>query len=101
MPTSTLEKRLLLFGASRGLGLAIAEEYLKLGWRLVATVRSGSAAEPPLSSEMAKGGDRGRHGPGRDGAIVVMYTITAAMLQSTDCCAEAGQDSPSPRKRVI
>jgi NAD(P)-dependent dehydrogenase (short-subunit alcohol dehydrogenase family) len=42
MPTSTKEKRLLLFGASRGLGLAIAQEYLKLGWRVVATVRSGS-----------------------------------------------------------
>jgi NAD(P)-dependent dehydrogenase (short-subunit alcohol dehydrogenase family) len=42
MPTSTTEKRLLLFGASRGLGLAIAEQYLKLGWRVVATVRSGS-----------------------------------------------------------
>jgi NAD(P)-dependent dehydrogenase (short-subunit alcohol dehydrogenase family) len=38
------EKRLLLFGASRGLGLAIAEEYLKLGWRLVSTMRSGSGA---------------------------------------------------------
>ena len=42
MPTSTLEKCLLLFGASRGLGLAIAEEYLKLGWHVVATVRDGS-----------------------------------------------------------
>jgi len=42
LPISAPEKRLLLFGASRGLGLAIAEEYLKLGWRLVATVRSGS-----------------------------------------------------------
>jgi NAD(P)-dependent dehydrogenase (short-subunit alcohol dehydrogenase family) len=39
MPHSTPEKRLLLFGASRGLGLAIAEEYLKLGWRVVATAR--------------------------------------------------------------
>jgi NAD(P)-dependent dehydrogenase (short-subunit alcohol dehydrogenase family) len=39
MPDSTPEKRLLLFGASRGLGLAIAEEYLKLGWRVVATAR--------------------------------------------------------------
>jgi NAD(P)-dependent dehydrogenase (short-subunit alcohol dehydrogenase family) len=36
------EKRLLLFGASRGLGLAIAEEYLNLGWRVVATARSDS-----------------------------------------------------------
>jgi len=42
MPISTPKKRLLLFGASRGLGLAIAEEYLKLGWHVVATVRSGS-----------------------------------------------------------
>ena len=38
-PDSTPEKRLLLIGASRGLGLAIAEEYLKLGWRVVATAR--------------------------------------------------------------
>jgi hypothetical protein len=29
MPTSTPENRFLLFGASRGLGLAVAEEYLK------------------------------------------------------------------------
>jgi NAD(P)-dependent dehydrogenase (short-subunit alcohol dehydrogenase family) len=39
MSDSTAEKRLLLFGASRGLGLAIAEEYLKLGWHVVATAR--------------------------------------------------------------
>jgi NAD(P)-dependent dehydrogenase (short-subunit alcohol dehydrogenase family) len=38
-PDSKSEKRLLLFGASRGLGLAIAEEYLKCGWRVVATAR--------------------------------------------------------------
>jgi NAD(P)-dependent dehydrogenase (short-subunit alcohol dehydrogenase family) len=42
MPGSTLEKRLLLFGASRGLGLALAEEYLRLGWRVVATARKGA-----------------------------------------------------------
>jgi len=42
MRNSTPEKRLLLFGASRGLGLAIAEEYLKLGWHVVATARNGS-----------------------------------------------------------
>jgi NAD(P)-dependent dehydrogenase (short-subunit alcohol dehydrogenase family) len=34
-------KRLLLIGASRGLGLALAEEYLKRGWRVVATARGG------------------------------------------------------------
>jgi NAD(P)-dependent dehydrogenase (short-subunit alcohol dehydrogenase family) len=42
LPTSPSEKRLLLFGASRGLGLAIAKEYLKLGWHVDATVRTGS-----------------------------------------------------------
>jgi NAD(P)-dependent dehydrogenase (short-subunit alcohol dehydrogenase family) len=36
------ERRLLLFGASRGLGLAIAQEYLQLGWRVVATARQPS-----------------------------------------------------------
>ena len=29
----------LIIGASRGLGLALAEEYLKRGWRVIATVR--------------------------------------------------------------
>jgi NAD(P)-dependent dehydrogenase (short-subunit alcohol dehydrogenase family) len=42
MPGPTPEKRLLLFGASRGLGLALAEEYLKRGWRVVATARKAS-----------------------------------------------------------
>ncbi len=36
------EKRLLLIGASRGVGLAIAQEYLKLGWQVTATARRGS-----------------------------------------------------------
>ena len=34
-------KRLLLIGASRGLGLAIAEQYLKRGWHVIGTVRGG------------------------------------------------------------
>src|ERR1700733_7402487 len=29
----------LIIGASRGLGLALVEEYLKRGWRVVATIR--------------------------------------------------------------
>src|SRR5271170_1147905 len=33
------ESTALIIGASRGLGLAMAEEYLKRGWRVVATVR--------------------------------------------------------------
>jgi NAD(P)-dependent dehydrogenase (short-subunit alcohol dehydrogenase family) len=40
---------LLLIGASRGLGRALAEEHLKRGWRVIASVRS-SAALDDLSS---------------------------------------------------
>jgi NAD(P)-dependent dehydrogenase (short-subunit alcohol dehydrogenase family) len=35
-----LGKTVLLIGASRGLGLALAEEWAREGWRVVATVRS-------------------------------------------------------------
>jgi NAD(P)-dependent dehydrogenase (short-subunit alcohol dehydrogenase family) len=36
------DKHLLLVGASRGLGLAMAAEFLKKGWNVVATVRGGA-----------------------------------------------------------
>jgi NAD(P)-dependent dehydrogenase (short-subunit alcohol dehydrogenase family) len=36
---SRLRKTVLLVGASRGLGYAMAEEFLKLGWNVVGTVR--------------------------------------------------------------
>jgi len=36
---------LLLIGASRGLGRALAEEHLKRGWRVIASVRSGPALD--------------------------------------------------------
>ena len=40
MPTpSSSSKNLLLIGASRGLGYAMAEEFLKRGWHVVGTVR--------------------------------------------------------------
>jgi NAD(P)-dependent dehydrogenase (short-subunit alcohol dehydrogenase family) len=42
MPDSPATKTLLLIGASRGLGCALAAEYLERGWRVVATVRSAS-----------------------------------------------------------
>jgi NAD(P)-dependent dehydrogenase (short-subunit alcohol dehydrogenase family) len=45
MPTPTSSKQLLLIGASRGLGLALADEYLKRGWRVVATERSRSTSK--------------------------------------------------------
>ncbi|WP_454882791.1 SDR family NAD(P)-dependent oxidoreductase [Sphingomonas oryzagri] len=44
MPTA------LIFGASRGLGRAIAEEHLKRGWQVIATVRD-DAALSNLSSD--------------------------------------------------
>jgi NAD(P)-dependent dehydrogenase (short-subunit alcohol dehydrogenase family) len=36
---------LLLIGASRGLGFALAEEHLKRGWRVIASVRSASSLD--------------------------------------------------------
>jgi NAD(P)-dependent dehydrogenase (short-subunit alcohol dehydrogenase family) len=39
------EKTLLLIGASRGLGHAMAEEYLKRGWRVVATERNATGSQ--------------------------------------------------------
>jgi len=38
-------KSLLLIGASRGLGYAMAEQYLKLGWTIVATIRNDSQSK--------------------------------------------------------
>src|SRR5271154_6842683 len=45
MPTPSSNKQLLLIGASRGLGFALAEEYLKRGWRVVATERVRTASK--------------------------------------------------------
>ena len=39
MPPLSSNKQLLLIGASRGLGFALAEEYLKRGWHVMATER--------------------------------------------------------------
>ncbi|SMG55002.1 SDR family NAD(P)-dependent oxidoreductase [Paraburkholderia susongensis] len=42
MQDSSAQKTVLLIGASRGLGFAMAEEYLARGWRVIATGREGS-----------------------------------------------------------
>jgi NAD(P)-dependent dehydrogenase (short-subunit alcohol dehydrogenase family) len=42
MTSSSTQKTVLLLGASRGLGFAIAGEYLKRGWRVIATGRASS-----------------------------------------------------------
>jgi NAD(P)-dependent dehydrogenase (short-subunit alcohol dehydrogenase family) len=39
MPATPANKSILIIGASRGLGYAMAAEYLKHGWSVVATVR--------------------------------------------------------------
>lgn len=48
-------KSLLLIGASRGLGYALAEEFLKRGWRVVATVRGGGRTKLHDLLERAEG----------------------------------------------
>jgi NAD(P)-dependent dehydrogenase (short-subunit alcohol dehydrogenase family) len=45
MPTLPSNKQLLLIGASRGLGFALAEEYLKRGWHVVATERNRATSQ--------------------------------------------------------
>jgi len=42
MPNSSSTKTVLIIGASRGLGYAMAEEYLKRGWSVAGTVRGES-----------------------------------------------------------
>lgn len=51
-----LDRTVLLIGASRGLGYAMAEEYLRLGWRVVATARSASGTH--LHNLAARSNDR-------------------------------------------
>jgi NAD(P)-dependent dehydrogenase (short-subunit alcohol dehydrogenase family) len=55
MPSHALHKQLLLIGASRGLGLALAAEYLQRGWQVVATERGGSSSKLHALAESAAG----------------------------------------------
>lgn len=48
-----MQNTALLLGASRGLGLGLAREYLSRGWRVIATARNNAAALETL----AKGAD--------------------------------------------
>jgi NAD(P)-dependent dehydrogenase (short-subunit alcohol dehydrogenase family) len=47
MPPLSSSKKLLLIGASRGLGFALAEEYLRRGWQVVATERNRTTSKLP------------------------------------------------------
>ncbi len=55
MATQALGKSLLLIGASRGLGYALAEEYVKLGWTVVATARKESRSKLDTLAASAEG----------------------------------------------
>jgi NAD(P)-dependent dehydrogenase (short-subunit alcohol dehydrogenase family) len=54
-PLPSSNKTLLLVGASRGLGFALAEEYLKRGWHVVATERSRATSQLHRLREIADG----------------------------------------------
>jgi NAD(P)-dependent dehydrogenase (short-subunit alcohol dehydrogenase family) len=49
------QKTVLLIGASRGLGFAMVEAYLKRGWRVIATGREGSTGKLSELAENAQG----------------------------------------------
>src|SRR5579863_446301 len=49
------QKTVLLIGASRGLGFAMVEEYLKRGWRVIATGREDSTDKLRRLSENTGG----------------------------------------------
>jgi NAD(P)-dependent dehydrogenase (short-subunit alcohol dehydrogenase family) len=53
--TSANDKKALIIGASRGLGYALAAEYLARGWRVVATVRGLARTELHALAESAGG----------------------------------------------
>lgn len=57
MTESTKEPTILIAGASRGLGHAMAAEFLERGWRVIGTVRAG-ARDTPLHDLASRHADR-------------------------------------------
>ena len=55
MQDTSPQKTILLIGASRGLGFAMVEEYLKRGWRVIATGREGSTEKLSQLSQSTGG----------------------------------------------
>ncbi|TDG03862.1 SDR family NAD(P)-dependent oxidoreductase [Paraburkholderia guartelaensis] len=55
MQESAHQKTVLLIGASRGLGFAMVEEYLKRGWRVIATGRAGSMDRLAQAAQASQG----------------------------------------------
>ena len=55
MQKAAPQKTVLLIGASRGLGFAMAEEYLRRGWRVIATARATSTDKLRRLAEASAG----------------------------------------------
>jgi NAD(P)-dependent dehydrogenase (short-subunit alcohol dehydrogenase family) len=55
MQDTTSQKTVLLIGASRGLGFAMVKEYLKRGWRVIATGREGSTEKLRQLAQSTRG----------------------------------------------
>jgi NAD(P)-dependent dehydrogenase (short-subunit alcohol dehydrogenase family) len=55
MQAVSTQKTVLLIGASRGLGFAMAAEYLRRGWRVIATVRATSTDQLRRMAESCDG----------------------------------------------
>ena len=56
MTTETLQqKTALIVGASRGLGMALAAEYLRCGWHVIATIRQATGSAEFQALQAAAG----------------------------------------------
>jgi NAD(P)-dependent dehydrogenase (short-subunit alcohol dehydrogenase family) len=53
-PAPSWGRRVLVVGASRGLGLALAREWLRCGWHVVATVRGPDWSRPGDLADVAR-----------------------------------------------
>jgi NAD(P)-dependent dehydrogenase (short-subunit alcohol dehydrogenase family) len=71
-----VRKTLLLVGASRGLGYAMAEEFLARGWNVIGTVRGAARTRLHQLSE---------HSPGRIGIETVDITLPDQIRAMRSC----------------
>lgn len=56
MPAANAIRTVLIVGASRGLGLALVGEYLRLGWRVIATIRGATPPDALRALPVVNGG---------------------------------------------
>lgn len=87
------EKTVLILGASRGLGLALAAEYLARGWNVIGTVRSGGLplSHDRLTVETLEMNDTGQLDALRarlDGRTIDLLFVNAAITNGNVTAAE-------------